>query len=209
MTEKKNGHQRSPCKVRRHIPIQIAGGHATLHSFDGLEDPREHIALCFGDWDKQSSPLVRIHSECLTGDVFGSARCDCGNQLSEAIGRFHKTGGILLYLRQEGRDIGLYNKIDAYALQDKGYDTFEANHRLGLPCDARAYLVAAQMLQALQVSRIRLLSNNPDKREQLIHHGITIIDQLPTETHLTAHNKRYLQAKCIKAGHTLNMRRIS
>ena len=155
------------------VPLRLADGYATaarVFSFDGLADGQEHLAFGLGDRaaavtsaGRRGVPLVRPHSECLTGDVFGSERCDCGPQLREAVERIADSGGYLLYLRQEGRGIGLYAKLEAYALQDAGLDTYEANLALGHREDERSYLVAAQMLQALGVSRVALLSNNPDK----------------------------------------------
>src|SRR6202007_1749218 len=154
------------------LPLRFADGYVTdarVFSFDGLVDDREHLAFALGDRtgplpaDERRVPLIRPHSECLTGDVFGSERCDCGPQLREAVERIAGSDGYLLYLRQEGRGIGLYAKLDAYALQDAGLDTYEANLALGHREDERSYLVAAQMLQALGVSRVRLLSNNPGK----------------------------------------------
>jgi GTP cyclohydrolase II len=148
-------------------------------------------------------PLVRPHSECLTGDVFGSARCDCGPQLAEAVRRISATGGYLLYLRQEGRGIGLYNKLDAYALQDRGMDTYEANAALGLPEDGRDYTAAAQMLRALGIDTLDLLSHNPDKAGHLDGLGITVGTRVPTGVFTTAHNVRYLRAKAVRTRHTL------
>jgi GTP cyclohydrolase II len=155
------------------VPLRFADGYAAtarVFSFDGLVDGQENLAFGLGDrvaavtsGGRGPAPLVRLHSECLTGDVFGSQRCDCGAQLREGVERIADSGGFLLYLRQEGRGIGLYAKLDAYALQDTGLDTYEANLALGHREDERSYLVAAQMLQALGVSRVALLSNNPDK----------------------------------------------
>ena len=155
------------------VPLRFADGYATdarVFTFDGLVDGQEHLAFELGDPTSPTTmnghgpvPLVRPHSECLTGDVFGSQRCDCGAQLREAVERIAEAGGYLLYLRQEGRGIGLYAKLDAYALQDTGLDTYEANVALGHGEDERDYTVAAQMLDALGVSRVALLSNNPDK----------------------------------------------
>ncbi len=149
-------------------------------TFDGLVDGREHLALGLGDRaaplapERSAPPLVRPHSECLTGDVFGSQRCDCGPQLREAVERIADAGGFLLYLRQEGRGIGLYAKLDAYALQDAGLDTYEANLALGHGADERDYTVAAQMLHALGVGEVGLLSNNPDKADQLEALGVRV-----------------------------------
>ena len=150
-----------------------------------------------------SLPLIRPHSECLTGDVFGSQRCDCGAQLREAVERIADAGGYLLYLRQEGRGIGLYNKVDAYRLQDEGLDTYEANLALGHAEDERDYTVAAQMLAALGVLKVALLSNNPDKAAQLTRLGIMVTAQLPTAVHLSAVNASYLETKASRGAHTL------
>jgi GTP cyclohydrolase II len=147
--------------------------------------------------------LVRPHSECLTGDVFGSERCDCGPQFREALERISTAGGFLLYLRQEGRGIGLYAKLDAYALQDAGLDTYEANLALGRGEDERDYTVAAQMLLALGVDRVALLSNNPDKAEQLARLGVEVTERIPTALHVSAANSRYLAAKARHSAHTL------
>jgi GTP cyclohydrolase II len=151
---------------------------------------------------------VRLHSECLTGDVFGSQRCDCGPQLREAIERITEHGGYVLYLRQEGRGIGLYDKLDAYALQDGGLDTYDANLELGHRADERDYTSAAQMLYALGASRIALLSNNPDKGAQLARLGITIASQVPTALHLNDANAAYLTAKARRGGHDLLLRSL-
>ena len=145
--------------------------------------------------DGSRPALVRLHSECLTGDIFASARCDCGKQLHEAIDLLSEEGGILLYLRQEGRGIGLYAKLDAYRLQDKGIDTYTANRWLNLPEDARNYTVGARMLQALGVERIRLMTNNPDKVAQLIAAGIDVAEIRRTGVYVTDTNRAYLQAK--------------
>src|SRR6185312_2850360 len=188
------------------VPLRFPDGYATtaaVTTFHGLVDGREHLALGLGP--TTAVPLVRPHSECLTGDVFGSQRCDCGPQLREAVQRITATGGYLLYLRQEGRGIGLYAKLDAYALQDTGLDTYEANVALGHGEDERSYLVAAQMLQALGVSRIALLSNNPDKARQLRRFGVTVAELVPTGVHLSAANARYLGTKARRGAHTLDL----
>ncbi|WP_232032957.1 GTP cyclohydrolase II [Streptomyces lincolnensis] len=194
-------------RSRVRVPLRFHDGYAVdaeLVTFHGLADGQEHVAVVLGDPAAPgTTPLVRLHSECLTGDVFGSARCDCGPQLREAVERIADRGGILLYLRQEGRGIGLYNKLDAYALQDQGLDTYAANTALGLPEDARDYTAAAQMLQALGVTTLDLLSNNPDKAEQLRDLGIDVRDRTPTGVFTTAHNVRYLRAKVLQTHHTL------
>lgn len=195
-------------RTRVRIPLTFGDGYSTSAeavTFDGLGDGREHVALVLGAPSPGGTPLVRLHSECLTGDVFGSARCDCGPQLREAVQRITETGGVLLYLRQEGRDIGLYNKLDAYALQDSGLDTYEANTALGLPEDARDYTAAAQMLSALGISELDLLTNNPDKSRQLIDLGISVHSTVPTGVHATPNNLRYLRAKVDHTGHTIQI----
>jgi GTP cyclohydrolase II len=196
------------------VPLRFSDGYTTracVHTFDGLIDGKEHIALGLGDWKRAlakstaggRAPLVRPHSECLTGDVFGSQRCDCGPQLREAVERIAEAGGILLYLRQEGRGIGLYAKLDAYALQEAGLDTYEANVALGRGEDERDYAAAAQMMLALGARRARLLSNNPDKAAQLSRHGVVITERVPTAVHVSKDNVRYLAAKATHTAHTI------
>ncbi|BBC34455.1 GTP cyclohydrolase-2 [Streptomyces graminofaciens] len=199
-------------RARVRVPLRFHDGYgvdAELVTFHGLVDGQEHLALVLGDPAPGTAPLVRLHSECLTGDVFGSARCDCGPQLREAVERIADRGGILLYLRQEGRGIGLYNKLDAYALQDQGLDTYEANAALGLPEDARDYTAAAQMLTALGVDELDLLSNNPDKAQQLRDLGVGVRDRVPTGVFTTAHNVRYLRAKVLQTQHTLPLAELT
>src|SRR5262249_24036907 len=179
---------------------------ARVFSFDGLADGREHLACALGDRDG-AVPLIRPHSECLTGDVFGSQRCDCGPQLREAVERIAASGGYLLYLRQQRRGIGLYSKLEAYALQDTGFDTYEANVALGHGEDERSYVAAAQMLHALGASRVALLSNNPDKARQLRSCGVTVVSQVRTGVHISDANVRYLEAKVRRGGHTLDLPR--
>jgi GTP cyclohydrolase II len=189
---------------RIHIPLRWPDGYATsatVVSFAGLTDGQQHVALELGQPAEARLPLVRLHSECLTGDVFGSQRCDCGPQLREAVERITDHGGYVLYLRQEGRGIGLYEKLDAYALQDRGLDTYDANLALGHGADERDYTSAAQMLHVLGASRIALLSNNPDKGAQLASLGITIATQVPTALHLNGTNAAYLTAKARRGGH--------
>lgn len=164
----------------------------------------EHVALVYGTV-AGTTPVVRLHSECLTGDAFGSLRCDCGAQLEASLARISTAGsGVLLYLRQEGRGIGLGNKIKAYALQDTGLDTVEANHQLGFPADSRNYSVAAAMLRSLLVGEVRLLTNNPTKTEALHAQGINIAERLPLVTPPQAHNAAYLRTKEARMGHLLS-----
>jgi GTP cyclohydrolase II len=196
------------------LPLQFADDYSTdarVFSFEGLVDGREHLAFALGDRmaphsaDEPRVPLIRPHSECLTGDVFGSRRCDCGPQLREAVERIAEAGGYLLYLRQEGRGIGLYSKLEAYALQDGGIDTYDANLALGHEEDERSYVVAAQMLHALGVSRVALLSNNPDKARQLRACGVTVVEQVPTGVYVSDSNHRYLETKAHRGRHTLEL----
>ncbi|MBV8465285.1 MAG: GTP cyclohydrolase II [Burkholderiales bacterium] len=189
------------------VPLVLADGRtveSTIYSFDGLRDGKEHFAVRLGNASRPD-PLVRLHSECVTGDVFGSARCDCGPQLQEALRRVHEEGGYVLYLRQEGRGIGLFAKLDAYRLQDEGHDTYAANALLGHGEDERDYGVAADMLRAIGAERIRLLSNNPDKHCQLSNEGIEIIAQVPTGVFAGKHNRRYLEAKVRRTGHRISL----
>lgn len=196
------------------VPLQFPDGFratAEVLTFNGLADGKEHLLLALGEWEQallrhtDPAPLVRLHSECLTGDVFGSERCDCGPQLREGVEQIAAAGGFLLYLRQEGRGIGLYSKLDAYALQDAGLDTYEANLALGHGEDERDYTAAAQMLSALGADSIRLLTNNPDKTAQLGALGIQVTEQVPTGVHLSSTNHRYLAAKRDRTAHTLNL----
>ena len=190
------------------VPLRFPDGFATtarVFSFHGLVDGREHLAFGLGDRSAGRVPLVRPHSECLTGDVFGSQRCDCGPQLREAVERIARAGGFLLYLRQEGRGIGLYTKLDAYALQDTGLDTYEANLALGHGEDERDYTAAAQMLRALRVDRIALLSNNPDKAEQLSRLGVAVTEHVPTGVFVSPANAGYLAAKANRMARTLDL----
>lgn len=205
--------------VRTRVPVPMTMGDgfrttALAHTFSGLVDGLEHVALGLGAWAnpqpdprrrRSATPLVRLHSECLTGDVFGSRRCDCGPQLNEAVRRITAAGGYLLYLRQEGRGIGLYPKLDAYVLQDRGLDTYEANLALGFGADERDYTVAAQMLRALGVPRVQILTNNPDKPTQLQQLGLDIARVVPTAVHASAANVRYLSTKARSGAHTLRL----
>jgi 3,4-dihydroxy 2-butanone 4-phosphate synthase/GTP cyclohydrolase II len=178
-------------------------GEFTIKIFENQLDHHEHVALTRGKLKTRKPVLVRLHSECLTGDIFGSLRCDCGWQVDAAMGKIAKEGGVLLYMRQEGRGIGLANKIKAYALQDRGMDTVEANQKLGFSADHRDYSMAAQILKALGVTRVKLLTNNPHKVEGLEHYGIDVVERVSLEMPATNHNRRYLHAKQHKLGHFL------
>ncbi|MEV6263593.1 GTP cyclohydrolase II [Streptomyces sp. NPDC051784] len=206
----KGDSERPSLTVRTAVKVPIALPDAseaspTVYSFRGLPSDlpvdKEPLAVVFGE--PGPLPLVRLHSECLTGDVFGSLRCDCGPQLAESLTMFAAQGGILLYLRQEGRGIGLYNKLDAYVLQDAGIDTFEANRKLNLPDDARDYGIAAAVLSALGYDEIRLVTNNPDKQRQLSEHGIKVLESVPTGCHANPFNDYYLRTKVDFAGHRI------
>jgi GTP cyclohydrolase II len=168
-------------------------------------DNKEHVVLSLGDLTGEP-PLVRVHSECLTGDALFSLRCDCGAQLESALVRIAEAGrGAVLYLRQEGRGIGLGNKIKAYALQDQGADTVEANHQLGFPADAREYSLAVDLLKELGLTRIRLMTNNPRKLDALRADGIEVVERVALESGRNPHNEAYLDAKARKLGHWLTL----
>ncbi|TMP32646.1 GTP cyclohydrolase II [Pseudoalteromonas rubra] len=190
---------------RSHIPAEIV-------SFEGLKDGQEHVALVFNRADsEQSVPLIRMHSECLTGDVFHSSRCDCGEQLNESIEAMHQQGGVLLYLRQEGRGIGLYNKIDAYVLQSQGMNTYEANNHLGFADDLRDFSDAVLMLQALGLDHVRLMTNNPRKLNALREAGIQVEEVVGTHAHVkvgVAGNRNYLETKVKHGSHMLDIKKI-
>ena len=188
--------------TRARLPVS-ASEDAEIVAFRSPEEPREHIALIVGKRDS-SPPVVRLHSECLTGDVLGSLKCDCGPQLHEALHQISDAPwGILLYLRQEGRGIGLVNKLRAYALHDQGFDTVDANTRLGFAIDARDFSVAARMLNLLGVSEVRLLTNNPAKVAGLEAAGVKVKERLPLAIEANPHNERYLVTKRDRTGHQL------
>ena len=188
--------------TRARLPVS-ASEQAEIVAFRSRDEPREHIALVVGRRDA-SPPVIRLHSECLTGDVLGSLKCDCGPQLHEALHRIADAPwGILLYLRQEGRGIGLVNKLRAYAMQDQGFDTVDANVRLGFAIDARDFSVAARMLDLLGVGAVRLLTNNPAKVAGLEAAGIRVTERLPIILAANPHNERYLATKRDRTGHQL------
>jgi GTP cyclohydrolase II len=193
--------------TRARLPIAAAED-AEIVAFRSVDDLREHVALVIGTQDGERAPLVRLHSECLTGDILGSLKCDCGPQLDAALAAMAQeasTGGwgVLLYLRQEGRGIGLINKLRAYRLQDQGFDTVDANNRLGLPSEARDFPVAARMLELLGVRAIRLMTNNPEKVRALEAEGVTVAKRVPHQLPANPHNARYLETKRDRSGHIL------
>jgi len=179
-------------------------GYFDLHVFLSLVDKKEHIALVRGDITSPDPVMVRVHDQCLTGDTFGSLRCDCGEQLDRALPMINEEGrGVLLYMAQEGRGIGLINKIKAYNLQDQGYDTVDANLRLGLKADARDYGIGAQILSLLGIRKLKLITNNPKKIVGLTGHGLEIVEQIPIRIQENEYNIRYLKAKKERMGHLL------
>jgi len=179
-------------------------GDFKLKAFKQITNNQLHLAIYKGSWTKDENILVRVHSSCVTGDIFGSCRCDCGPQLHAAMEQIESEGkGILVYMNQEGRGIGLLNKLKAYEIQETGKDTVEANIELGFNADHRDYGVGAQILRAMNVSKVRLLSNNPKKRVGLIGYGIEMVDSVPIEIKSNQHNKFYLETKRDKMGHTL------
>jgi 3,4-dihydroxy 2-butanone 4-phosphate synthase/GTP cyclohydrolase II len=196
------------------ITLPTNWGVFQLHAYQSAIDPQPHLALCkggVGDRDAQGLPivhdepvLVRVHSECLTGDVFGSGKCDCGPQLASAMQMIEQTGkGALIYLRQEGRGIGLANKLHAYALQEKGLDTVEANQQLGLPVDKRDYGIGSQILRDLGLRKIRILTNNPKKIYGIEGFGLSVVEEVPLRIEPGEHNRKYLETKKAKLGHKL------
>jgi 3,4-dihydroxy 2-butanone 4-phosphate synthase/GTP cyclohydrolase II len=187
------------------IPTRVAGD-VRIVAYENDLDNLTHIAIIKGDIDPEKPILVRVHSECMTGDIFGSMKCDCRDQLQKAMEMINREGsGVVLYLRQEGRGIGLVNKLKAYELQRKGYDTVEANEKLGFDADMRDYGVGAQMLASLGVKKMRLMTNNPKKMVGLEGYGLSVVEQCPIEVEHNQYNEGYLQCKRLKMGHLLTL----
>ena len=192
--------------VTRQVEVDMPTQWGTFNLIDYKVETngQEHLALVKGNWDKEESVLVRMHSSCVTGDVFGSCRCDCGDQLHKSMEMIEKEGkGVIVYLNQEGRGIGLLNKLKAYKLQENGYDTVEANIELGFKADERDYGVGAQILRDLGVRKIKLMTNNPKKRAGLIGYGLEIIENVSITTVPNQFNKKYIQTKIDKMGHSI------
>ena len=188
------------------VDLPTKYGDFKLKAFKQTTTGEEHLALVKGKWDKKESVLVRVHSSCFTGDILGSLRCDCGDQLSSAMTMIDQAGkGVVLYINQEGRGIGLINKLKAYKLQEDGYDTLEANLKLGFKGDARDYGVGAQILRAVGVEKMKLLSNNPKKRTGLVGYGLEITENISIEAECNIHNKEYLKIQKQKMGHDLKI----
>ena len=185
------------------LPTEI--GNFKLHAFRQITNDQTHLALVKGKWEKDEPILVRVHSSCITGDIFGSCRCDCGPQLEAAMQMVEKEGkGVIVYMNQEGRGIGLLNKLKAYKLQEQGRDTVEANEDLGFKADYRDYGVGAQILRSLDVHKIKLMSNNPKKRSGLVGYGLEIVENIAIEIASNEHNEFYLKTKRDKLGHRLS-----
>ncbi len=205
LIEYRSHHEKLVEKVAM-VDFPTAYGEFKLHLYRSDIDAHHHLAIVKGEAAGKENVLVRVHSQCLTGDVFGSSRCDCGDQLSQAMQMIEKEGlGVVLYMRQEGRGIGLANKIKAYHLQDHGRDTVEANEELGFEPDLRDYGIGAQILKDLGLSTIRILTNNPRKVVGLEGHGLKITDRIAIQVTPTIHNRRYLETKRDKLGHLLSM----
>jgi 3,4-dihydroxy 2-butanone 4-phosphate synthase/GTP cyclohydrolase II len=194
--------------IERQVTVKMPTewGDFDLVAYKQITDGTDHLALVKGTWEKDEPVLVRVHSSCVTGDIFGSCRCDCGPQLHKAMEMIEKEGkGVIVYMNQEGRGIGLLNKLKAYKLQEEGKDTVEANIELGFKSDERDYGIGAQILRDLGVSKMRLMTNNPKKRTGLIGYGLEIVETVPLEIKSNQHNKFYLQTKRDKLGHQLKL----
>ena len=188
------------------INMPTKHGDFKLKAFTVPTTGEEHLAIIKGEWNEDESVLVRVHSSCVTGDILGSLRCDCGPQLEEALLKIEKEGkGVVLYMNQEGRGIGLMNKLKAYKLQEEGFDTVEANEKLGFLADYRDYGIGAQILHKLGVSKMKLMSNNPKKRTGLVGYGLEVVENVPLEIKCNVHNEKYLKTKKEKMGHDLKL----
>jgi 3,4-dihydroxy 2-butanone 4-phosphate synthase / GTP cyclohydrolase II len=194
--------------IEREVEVKLPTtlGNFELYAYKQITTGQEHLALVKGSWKKDEPVLVRVHSSCLTGDIFGSCRCDCGPQLHKAMEMIEQEGkGVIVYMNQEGRGIGLLNKLKAYKLQEQGLDTVEANLELGFGMDERDYGVGAQILRDLGVTKMKLMTNNPTKRAGLIGYGLEIVDNIPLQIESNAHNKLYLETKRDKMGHSIKL----
>jgi 3,4-dihydroxy 2-butanone 4-phosphate synthase/GTP cyclohydrolase II len=188
------------------VKMPTSSGDFQLHAYKEKTTGQEHLALVKGTWDENEAVLVRVHSSCLTGDIFGSCRCDCGPQLEKAMEMIEAAGkGVIVYMNQEGRGIGLINKLKAYKLQEEGMDTIEANIELGFKSDERDYGIGAQILRDLGVSKMKLMSNNPTKRTGLVGYGLEIVENIAIEIESNIHNESYLKTKRDKMGHSIKM----
>ena len=191
-------------QVSVHMPTEF--GDFQLRAFKDTSNDQDHLVLTKGTWTKDEPVLVRVHSSCLTGDIFGSCRCDCGPQLHKAMEVIEKEGkGAIVYMNQEGRGIGLLNKLKAYKLQEEGLDTYEANEKLGFKADERDYGIGAQIIRSIGISKMRLMSNNPKKRTGLIGYGLEIVENVGLEIASNVHNQHYLETKRDKMGHNLKL----
>ena len=194
--------------IKREVKVNLptAFGNFEMIAYRQTTTNQDHLAIVKGTWKKDEPVMVRVHSCCLTGDIFGSLRCDCGPQLHKAMEMIEKEGkGVIVYMNQEGRGIGLLNKLKAYKLQEEGKDTVEANLALGLPMDSRDYGIGAQILRDLGVSKLRLMTNNPKKRAGLLGYGLEVVENIPIEIHSNPHNIKYLQSKRDKMGHSFKV----
>lgn len=190
------------------VKMPTSYGNFQLFAFKEINTDQEHLALVKGTWEKDEAVLVRVHSSCITGDIFGSCRCDCGPQLHKAMEMIEAEGkGAIIYMNQEGRGIGLVNKLRAYKLQEEGYDTLEANIKLGFKGDERDYGIGAQIIRNLGITKMRLMSNNPTKRTGLVGYGLEIVENVPLEIAGNVHNELYLKTKRDKMGHILNLKK--
>lgn len=188
------------------VEMPTVYGDFKLRAFKDQSNDQDHLVLTKGSWAEDEPVLVRVHSSCLTGDIFGSCRCDCGPQLHKAMELINEAGkGAIVYMNQEGRGIGLLNKLKAYKLQEEGLDTYEANEKLGFKADERDYGIGAQILRSVGIRKMKLMSNNPKKRTGLIGYGLEIVENIPLEIQSNAHNEHYLKTKRDKAGHTLKL----